>query len=214
MPFCASRAPWGPHRRGSVRPLILLLWRYLFDQKDRPLAAGPPDPQPEPQRHPPGGRLLRPDHPGRHAAAHAARGLPGRAERRSVYGAVYRHVVLLRHGSDPGGYLDAVVPVRTSGHSLHDPAGRPGVYDGHHPVFLCAAPAHRPVRAAHHGLHPEPERPGRGRADGAPRPDGDLPAGGGGRGAAVHPDGAGLWPAAGRLACGVSRGLRVLQRGV
>ena len=66
---------------------------------------------------------------------------------------VHRHLRHLRDGPHHRGHLDPVEPVRSGRAAGADPAGRPGIYDGHHHGVLCPAPADRAFRAAHYGLY-------------------------------------------------------------
>ena len=121
---------------------------------------------------------------------------------------------VLRDRSYSGGHLGALDPVWTGGHSGDDPAWRSGVYDGHYPGLLCPPAQDRALRAAHHGLHTESQRYGRGGPCGAPRSDGYLPDRGdrSGRYHAVLP--AEVWIFKGPVARDLSRRFRFLQRGV
>ena len=180
----------------------------------RALAAGQLYPQPEPQRHPDRGGLLRGDYSDRGAAADPAHRLPGRTERRVLHRTVHRHLLHLRHRPDPGGHVDPVDAVRSGGHPDHDPVGRSGLHDGHHPRLLRPPPAYWPVGAAYHGVHPQPQRHGRGGAGGAPRPHRHLRHGDGGGGAHVGVPHPGVRLPQGHLARRVPRSLLLLQRGL
>ena len=111
----------------------------------------------QPQSRPNCGDLLWCNHPYRDAASHAALGQPGRTVRRSDHLSVHRYLGLLCHRPDPGGYLGPLDPVWPGGDPGHDPAGWAGLYDGHHLGVLCPPAADRTFRAAHHGVHPEPQ---------------------------------------------------------
>ena len=157
---------------------------------------------------------LRRDHRACHPAADAPGLQPCRHMDRPAHRAVHGHERRLRHRPGRRGYGDPLVRLRPLRAPCRHPDWRPGRDDGHRAGGDDDEPAHRPSPA--HAAGGERRHPAhrRHRAPRAPRAVRHAAARACRRAAACPALCPAARPRPRRLLCGVSRRLRVLQRGL